>query len=285
MRPRRMGGILHFVRRWGGVKPTVGLIVVIIVVASAVLAPLVAPYPPAEANLSNVRQPPSWEHWFGTDTLGRDVFSRVIWGGRISLLAGVIPVLIGVSIGGALGLIGGYFGGKSEHVIMRLADALLAFPPLVLTLALVYALGPNFQNALIAIGIAMIPEYIRVVRGQVLSLREFEFVSAAVAVGAGNCRIISRHIAPNLVAAVLVLATIQAGRAILIEAGLSYLGLGVQPPKASWGSMVQTGYPYLNQAPWMCVFPGIAIMITVLALNFVGDGLRDALDPRLRGAK
>ncbi len=273
----------RFVNRWlSGAKPIVGLSLLVIIIGSALLAPVLAPYSPTQTDFSIARNPPSWEHWFGTDNLGRDVLSRIIYGGRISLLAGITPILISVSIGSVFGLIAGYFRGWPEHLIMRGTDAMMAFPPLVLTFAIIYALGPNLRNALIAIGITMIPEYIRVVRGQVLTLREREFVHAALVVGAGSRRIIWRHITPNLMAPIIVCATIGSGRAILIEAGLSYLGLGVQPPKASWGSMIQVGYTYLDQAPWMAIFPGLAIILTVLSLNFMGDSLRDALDPRLR---
>ena len=271
----------RFLRRWlGAFKSVFGLVLLVAIVTGTILAPLISPYPPTEANFAIARNAPSLEHWFGTDNLGRDVLSRVIYGGRVSLMAGFLPVVIAATMGSILGLIAGYFRGRLEDIIMRGADALLAFPPLVLTFAIIFALGPNLRNALIAIGITMIPEYIRVVRGQVLSLREHEFVVAALSIGAGSRRILWQHISPNLVAPVIVLATIGSGRAILIEAGLSYLGLGVQPPRASWGSMVRDGYSYIDQAAWMAVFPGLAIMITVLALNFVGDGLRDAMDPR-----
>jgi len=274
---------VNFLKRWmTGFKPKFGLAVLLIVILAAVFAPLIAPYPPLEADFSISRKPPSAAHWFGTDHLGRDILSRIIYGGRISIIAAIIPILIAVSIGSALGLNSGFYGGWLDNIIMRFADVLLAFPSLVLTFAIIYALGPNLTNALIAIGITMIPEYIRVVRGQVLTLREREFVIAAQVIGAPNHQIILNHIVPNLLAPIIVCATIGAGRAILIEAGLSYLGLGVQPPTASWGSMIQTGYAYIDQAPWMSIFPGLAIVLTVLSLNFVGDSLRDALDPRLR---
>jgi peptide/nickel transport system permease protein len=273
----------RFVTRWlSGAKPIIGLSLLVIIISGALLAPIIAPYSPTQTDFSIARNAPSLAHWFGTDNLGRDILSRVIYGGRISLLAGITPILISVSIGSILGLIAGYFRGWPEHVIMRAADAMMAFPPLVLTFAIIYALGPNLRNALIAIGITMIPEYIRVIRGQVLTLREREFVQAALVIGAGSPRILWRHITPNLLAPIIVCATIGSGRAILIEASLSYLGLGVQPPKASWGSMIQMGYTYLDQAPWMAIFPGLAIILTVLSLNFLGDSLRDALDPRLR---
>ena len=280
---KRKSASLQFLRRWlNGPKPIIGLIVFIIILFCALFAPVVSPYSPTQADFSIARNAPSVAHWFGTDNLGRDILSRVIHGGRISLLAGVMPVLIAATIGSVLGLMAGYFGGWLDNLIMRAADTMLAFPSLVLTFSIIYALGPNLFNALIAIGITMIPEYIRVVRGQVLTLRGREFVEAATVIGAGSRRIIFRHITPNLMAPIIVCATIGAGRAILIEASLSYLGLGVQPPRASWGSMIQTGYAYIDQAPWLAVFPGLAIIVTVLGINFMGDSLRDALDPRLR---
>jgi peptide/nickel transport system permease protein len=279
-RPRRFS---RFLRRWlRGARPILGLIILLVILGSALFAPLLTSYSPVQTDFSSVRQAPSAAHWFGTDSLGRDVFSRVLYGGRVSLLAGVIPILIAGVLGGLGGLLAGYLGGLPEQTFMRLADVMLAFPPLVLALSIVYSLGPDFHNALIAIGITMIPEYVRVVRAQALSLKEQEFIEASRALGAGSWRIMLIHIAPNLAAPVLVLLTIGAGRAILIEAGLSYLGLGVQPPDPSWGSMVQNGYAYLDQAPWMAIFPGLVIVLTVLGINFLGDSLRDVLDPRLR---
>lgn len=280
-RDSRLRHLRRALRQWlRGPKPIVGLVLLVTILGAALLAPIIAPYPPLAANFQIARSAPSPEHIFGTDNLGRDVFSRILYGGQISILAGLVPILIAGLIGSLLGLGAGYAGGHVESLIMRLADALLAFPALVLTFAIIYALGPNLGNALIAIGITMIPEYIRVVRGQTLTLREREFVLAATVVGASGWRIVRKHILPNVIAPIIVLATIGAGRAILIEAGLSYLGLGVQPPEASWGSMIQSGYSYINEAWWLVVFPGVAVMLTVLAINFVGDSLRDYLDPR-----
>ena len=279
----QLNELRKFLRRWlNGAKPIVGLVIVVGVILTAVLAPTITRYSPIQADFGIARSAPSAEHWFGTDNLGRDVYARVVYGGRVSLVAGLIPVLLALTAGGILGLAAGYSGGWTEQVVMRVVDALMAFPPLVLALAIVYTLGPDLKNALLAIGVTMIPEYVRVVRGQVLSLKQKEFVQAAQSIGVGHWRIMWRHLAPNLMAPVIVLATIGAGRAILIEAGLSFLGLGVQPPTPSWGSMIQTGYAYLDQAPWMAVFPGLAIVITVVGLNFLGDSLRDALDPRMR---
>lgn len=274
--------VARFIRRLKGVKPVLGILILITMITVALTAPYISSYPPIETNFSLARQAPNAAHWFGTDSLGRDVFSRVVFGSRISLLAGIIPVSIAGIFGSLFGLLAGYFGGRIEQLIMRLTDVMLAFPSLVLALAIVYTLGPDFRNALIAIGITMIPEYVRVVRGQTLSLKQFEFIEATRALGAGHWRIMWGHIAPNLAAPVIVLLTIGSGRAILIEAGLSYLGLGIQPPTPSWGSMIQNGYAYLDQAPWMAIFPGLAIVTTVLGINFLGDSLRDIIDPRFR---
>jgi peptide/nickel transport system permease protein len=278
-----LGYAWRFLRRWlRGIKPVFGFVFLLVMLVSSLCAPLITSYSPVQTDFSSAREAPSAAHWFGTDSLGRDVFSRVLYGGRVSLVAGLIPILIAGTLGGLGGLLAGYLGGWVEQIFMRLADVMLAFPSLVLAMAIVYSLGPDFHNALIAIGITMIPEYVRVVRGQTLSLKEQEFVEAARALGAGSRRIMLTHIAPNLAAPVIVLLTIGFGRAILIEAGLSYLGLGVQPPDPSWGSMIQNGYAYLDQAPWMAIFPGLAIVLTVLSINFLGDSLRDLLDPRLR---
>ncbi len=279
----RSRDFVKFLRRWlSGTKPVLAVVVLVTMIGAAILASVISSYSPIEASFGEARNAPSKLHLFGTDNLGRDVFARVVYGGRISLVAGIIPILIASTIGSLCGLLAGYAGGWAEQLLMRITDAMLAFPPVVLALTIAYTLGPDIKNALIAIGFTMIPEYVRVVRGQVLLLKQYEFVEAARSIGVGHWRIVWRHLAPNLVAPVIVLATIGSGRAILIEAGLSYLGLGVQPPTPSWGSMIQSGYAYLDQAPWMAVFPGLAIVITVLGINFLGDSLRDTLDPRLR---
>jgi peptide/nickel transport system permease protein len=227
-------------------------------------------------------RPPDREHLLGSDELGRDILSRLVYGARVSLAVGVLSVGISLLIGVSLGLVAGYRGGWLDEVIMRLMDGLLAFPALVLALAITAALGPSLGNAMIAIGIVGIPGFARLVRGQVLSIRALEFVEAARAAGLSDRRIILRHVAPNVLAPIIVHASLRIAFAVLTEASLSFLGLGAQPPTPSWGSMLNAGREYLEMAPWLSVAPGAAIFITTLSFNFLGDGLRDALDPRLK---
>lgn len=249
----------------------------------ATLAPLVAPYDPIEVDIAASLQPPSASHWLGTDDLGRDVLSRVIWGSRISLSVGLISVTIGFVVGVSLGLAAGYLGGTFDLLVMRLIDALLAFPGLVLAIAITAALGPQIQNAMIAIGIVAIPGYTRLTRGQVLSVRARDFITAARTVGAPPLRIVLRHIFPNVTNPLVVQATLATAFAILAEAALSFLGLGAQPPTPSWGQDINYSQRYLaNLKWWMSAGPGLAIFTAVFAFNFLGDALRDALDPRLR---
>ena len=249
----------------------------------AAFAPLVAPYDPIKVNVADSLLPPSGAHFLGTDDLGRDVLSRVIWGSRVSLSVGVISVSIGFLLGVSLGLAAGYLGGTFDLLVMRGIDALLAFPALVLAIAITAALGPQIQNAMIAIGIVAIPAYARLTRGQALSLRERDFIVAARTVGARPIRIVLRHIFPNLANALIVQATLSTAFAILAEAALSFLGLGPQPPYPSWGQDINYSQRYLpNLKWWMSVGPGVAIFTAVFAFNFLGDALRDALDPRLR---
>jgi peptide/nickel transport system permease protein len=249
----------------------------------AVFAPFVAPYDAIKVNVTDALLPPSGVHWLGTDDLGRDVLSRVIWGSRISLSVGVISVSIGFLVGVSLGLAAGYLGGTFDLLIMRVIDALLAFPALVLAIAITAALGPQIQNAMIAIGIVAIPGYTRLTRGQVLSVRAREFIVAARTVGAPPLRIVMRHIFPNVTNALVVQATLATAFAILAEAALSFLGLGPQPPNPSWGQDINYSQRYLpNLKWWMSAGPGLAIFTAVFAFNFLGDALRDALDPRLR---
>lgn len=258
----------------------VGGAVVLAFVALAVLAPWIAPYDPAATDFLSVRQAPSGSYVFGTDEIGRDVLSRVIFGARASLVAGVISVAIALAAGVPLGLIAGFYGGWLDEVIMRLTDALLSFPFLILAVALAAALGPSLQNAMIAIGIAVTPTFVRLMRGQVLAVKNAEYVQAARALGAGDGRILARHVLPNAFAPVLVQATVTIAQAIIAESSLSFLGLGVQPPTPSWGGMLNTAKNFLVQAPWMAIWPGLSIFFTVLAFNLFGDGLRDAFDPR-----
>lgn len=257
-------------------------VLILLLVMMAFAAPLIAPHDPTEANLQAAMQPPGLEHLLGTDAFGRDVLSRLIFGSRISLQIGMISLAIAGSIGVLLGVLGGFYGGWLDQGISRLVDVLLAFPDLLLALLVVAALGPNLQNAMIAVGISSIPSYVRLSRASSLSVREMEYVLAARTVGCYDWQIMVRYILPNVLPPVIVLATLGVAGAILAAAGLSFLGLGAQPPTPEWGAMLGDGRMYLRDAWWLTVMPGIAIMITVLSLNMLGDGLRDALDPRLR---
>lgn len=257
-----------------------GTFVIIFFVVLAVFAPQLAPYEPAATDFLAVRQAPSAEYLLGTDDVGRDVLSRVIFGARASLLAGVISVVIAMLIGVPLGLVSGFYGGFWDELIMRFTDAVLSFPFLILAVALAAALGPSLQNAMIAIGIASAPTFIRLTRGQVLAVKAEEYVQAARALGGYDWRIIIRHILPNSFTPLLVQATLTIAQAIIAESSLSFLGLGVQPPVPSWGGMLNVAKGFMAQAPWMAVWPGISIFVTVLAFNLFGDGLRDALEPK-----
>jgi peptide/nickel transport system permease protein len=260
----------------------VGLVIIVLLVGCAVLAPAIAPYDPLKQNLDLAFAPPSVAHPLGTDDLGRDLLSRTIYGARISLLAGVVAVGIALVVGVTVGLVAGYRGGWPDQVLMRLMDALLAFPGLILALAITAALGSNLVNALIAIGIVGIPSYARLTRGQVLAVRELAYVEAARALGTSPGRILLRHVLPNVSAPLIVQTSLGVAFAILAEASLSFLGLGAQPPTPSWGAMVSLGRDYLDQAPWVVFVPGGAIFLAVLGFNFLGDALRDTLDPRIR---
>ncbi len=263
----------------------VGGSLVTFLVAMAVFAPWIAPYDPTLVDPQIALEPPGGAHLFGTDDLGRDVLSRVIWGARISLSVGVIAVGLGFTIGVGLGLAAGYLGGAFDLIAMRAIDALLAFPALILAISITAALGPQIQNAMIAIGVVAIPLYTRLTRGQVLSVRERDYVTAARTVGAPPLRIVLRHIFPNVTNALVVQATLSIAFAILAEASLSFLGLGAQPPTPTWGGDVNYSQRWLsNLMWWMSVGPGLAIFLAVFAFNFLGDALRDALDPRLRRA-
>ena len=254
--------------------------VLLTVLVLALLAPWLAPYDPLATSWSAVRKAPSAAHWFGTDEVGRDLLSRVIWGARASLSAGLVAVLIAVAVGLPLGMVAGYLGGWIDMVIGRLTDAMLAIPFLILAIALAAFLGPSLSNAMIAIGVTATPLFVRLARGQVLQARAEDWVEAARSVGNPRARILVRHILPNILPPVMVQATLTIASAIIAEASLSFLGLGQQPPAPSWGSMLNTAQRFLTQAPWMALFPGAAIFLTVLAFNLFGDALRDALDPR-----
>ncbi len=258
----------------------IGLVIIVVLVLVAVFAPVIAPVPPAQQNLRARLQPPSAEHWFGTDEYGRSVFSRVVYGARVSLLTGTIPVLAAGLIGTLLGLLAGYYRGWLDNVLMRIMDVLLAFPSILLALAIVGALGPGLTNAVIAVAIVSIPEYARIVRSVVLGTREEEYVQAASAVGVRTPRKLFMHILPSALGPLSVQASLGVGFAILSLAGLSFLGLGIQPPAADWGEMLNRGRRFLPDSDWLLVFPGLAISLTVLGFNLLGDGIRDALDPR-----
>jgi peptide/nickel transport system permease protein len=258
-----------------------GAAVVLIAVVTAIAAPWLSPYDPLKQNLGNALASPGRTHLLGTDNVGRDVLSRVIWGTRISLLAGVVSVTLAMLAGSLLGLLAGYAGGRVDGVLMRLMDAVLSFPPLVLALALGAVLGAGLTGVLIALGVVYTPTFARLMRGQVLTITARDYVDAARALGAPGWRIASRHVVPNAAAAIVVQASLSVAFAILAEASLSFLGLGIQPPHASWGSMINAGRGYLQQAPWIVFGPGAALFVTVVGLNFVGDAVRDALDPRL----
>ena len=263
----------------------IGGVIVLVLLFVALAAPLISPYDPIKVDVSQNLEPPSLAHPLGTDDLGRDVLSRVIWGSRISLSVGVISVSIGFFVGVSIGLLAGYLGGTFDLLAMRVIDALLAFPALVLAIAITASLGPQIQNAMIAIGIVAIPAYTRLTRGQVLSMREREFVVAARTIGATPLRVVMRHIFPNITNPLVVQATLGTAGAILAEAALSFLGLGAQPPDPSWGQDINYNARYLsNLMWWMSLGPGTAIFLAVFAFNFLGDALRDALDPRLRRA-
>jgi peptide/nickel transport system permease protein len=259
-----------------------GLLVIALFVLLALSAPLIAPYDPTAQSWTSVRKAPSFAHWFGTDDLGRDVLSRVIYGARASLLAGCISIAIALSIGVPLGLIAGYVGGFVDALISRIIDAMLAIPFLILAIALAAFLGPSLGNAMIAIGISTTPIFVRLTRGQVMAVKVEDYIEAARAVGNPRWRIALVHILPNIMPALLVQATLSIATAIIAEAALSFLGLGQQPPAPSWGSMLNSAQRFLVTAPWMAVWPGVAIFLTVLSFNLFGDGLRDALDPRRR---
>ena len=275
-------------RRWDALRRAArarlapfGAAVLLTAVIVALAAPLLSPYDPLAQNLGNSLARPGRAHWLGTDNVGRDVLSRVIWGTRVSLVAGFVSIAIAAAAGGMLGMLAGYAGGRSDSVVMRLMDAVLSFPPLVLALALGAVLGAGLGGVLIALGVVYTPTFARLMRGQVLTITARDYVDAARALGAPGWRIAGRHVVPNAAAAIVVQASLSVAFAILAEASLSFLGLGIQPPHASWGSMINAGRGYLQQAPWIVFGPGAALFVTVVGLNFVGDAVRDALDPRL----
>jgi ABC-type dipeptide/oligopeptide/nickel transport system permease subunit len=257
-----------------------GLLLAIVV--GALLAPLISPYDPIKTSQRTSLEAPSATHLMGTDRFGRDVLTRVLWGGRLSLPVGFVSVVIAAVIGVALGLLAGFYGGRLDALIMRCVDLLLAFPGILLALAIVAILGASLLNLMIAVGIASIPDYVRITRGTVLSIKEREFVLAARTVGARDTALLLRHILPNVLAPLIVLATLGMASAIITGSALSFLGLGIKPPTPEWGNMLSEGREFLQRAWWVAFFPGLAIMLTVFAINLLGDGLRDALDPRIK---
>ncbi len=259
-----------------------GLAIIVVFIGLAVFAPWIAPYDPTASSLCKRLSPPSGEHWLGNDELGRDLFSRLVYGARISLRIGVISIGIGITFGVPLGLVSGYYGRWVDMIVQRVIDVMLAFPGILLAIVLVSALGVGLENVMLAVGIVSIPTYARIVRGSALALKEAEFVQAARAAGAKDSVIIFRHILPNCMAPVIVQSSLQVGAAILWAAGLGFLGLGAQPPEPEWGTILSRGRQYMMVAPHITTFTGLSIMLVVLGFNLLGDGLRDALDPRLK---
>ncbi|MDJ0791811.1 MAG: ABC transporter permease [Acidimicrobiia bacterium] len=259
-----------------------GLVILAVLVLAAIIGPWVIPYEINEIDIANRLTGPSTDHWFGTDELGRDVFSRVVVGARVSLVVGFVAVGIALILGVPIGLISGFYGGATDSTLMRFMDILFSLPAILLAIAILAVLGPGIVNAMIAIGIVYTPIFARITRGSVLTIRQSVFVRAAESLGATNNRILRTHILPNVMAPIIVQTSLSLAFAILAEAALSFLGLGVQPPEPAWGRMLAEGRSFFEQAPWMAIFPGLAIVLTVMAFNFVGDGLRDALDPQQR---
>ena len=256
-----------------------------LLVATALLAQWIAPYDPIQQNLSNHLMAPSWRHWMGTDQFGRDVFSRLLYGSRISLAVGLVAVSIYIFIGTTIGSLAGYYGGWVDGLLMRFVDIMLSIPTFFLILMVIAFVGPNILNVMVVIGLTSWTDIARLVRGEILSLKEREFIQAARVIGMKDSRIILRHLLPNALGPILVVATLGIGGAILVESSLSFLGLGVQPPTASWGNMLLEGKEHLTDAWWLVVFPGFAIFLTVMGFNLLGEGLRDLLDPRLKCSK
>ena len=279
-------------RAWGRLRdrrlPVIPLGIITMFVLVAVLAPLISPADPEEQSLRHRFRPPvwdergSWQHPLGTDRLGRDMLSRIFYGSRVSLTAGVVTVLLASAFGAAVGLVAGYYGGRVDAVLMRLTDATMSFPVILLALILAVTVGPSFANVVIAIAVILWARYARVIRGQVLTLMELDFIAQARIAGAGAWRVISRYLLPNTLNTLVVLVTLQIGYVIIVEASLSFLGAGIPPPTPAWGSMIAEGREFVTSAWWVSFFPGLAILLVVLAFNLLGDWLRDTLDPKLR---
>ena len=261
----------------------IGMALTVTIGLIAILAPVISPYSPVEQDVLNQYDPPGGVHFFGTDNYGRDVLSRIIWASRISLMVGFFSVVLGMTFGSIIGVIAGYSGGWIEGTLMRFVDIGLSFPTLVLGLVIMAVLGSGLDKLIIAIGVAMAPRFARIAHGPTLSIREESYIEAAKAIGAKPIRVLFRHIIPNILGEILVMATLWVATAIRIEANLSFIGLGVSPPTPSWGNMVRAGVNHLIMAPWLSLLPGAAILITVLSFNMIGDGIRDIADPRLQG--
>lgn len=263
---------------------TIGMIILFVIIGTSLSADIIADYDTQvkKQNIVRMLEPPSREHIFGLDEFGRDIFARIVHGSRVSLQVGVVAVMISLFIGGSLGAIAGYYGGTVDHVIMRFMDIVLAIPNIMLAITIMAALGSSMFNLMISIGLASLPNYARIVRSSVLSVKDQEFIEAAHAIGARDTTIIVREILPNCMAPIIVQVTLNVATAILSTSTLSFIGLGIQPPAPEWGNMLSGGRPYLRDAPHLCIFPGLAIMVTILSLNLLGDGLRDALDPKLK---
>jgi peptide/nickel transport system permease protein len=260
----------------------VGLLIIVGMAAGAVLAPAIAPYSPTEIHIRDKVTPPNSTYWFGTDSFGRDILSRLLYGSRISLVLSVLGVLLATVLGVSIGAVAGFVSGWLDDVLMRLMDILLSFPYIILAIALISTLGPSVRNIILVVAFTRVPQFARMARGSVISLREAEFVVAARTTGMSDLGILMRHVMPNIVTPIVVLASLSMSTAILTESSLSFLGLGVQPPTATWGTMIGDGRNYVDDGFWISTVPGIAISLTILGFNLLGDGLRDALDPRLR---
>ncbi len=282
-RKRELGpGMQVFGRLAKNKAAMAGLLVLSVMIVIALLSPWIIPYPYEALDFSNAFAPPSPKHWFGCDDLGRDILSRVMYGARYSLAIGLLAVLVGAAIGTVIGSVTGYFGGVIDNVLMRFLDILSAIPSILMAIVISAVFGAGFSKCILAIAISTMPQYARVLRGSIMSVRDMEYLEAASSINCSNMRIIARHILPNSFSAMLVTATMNVGTAILMAASLSYIGLGVQPPAPEWGAMLSGARGYIRDYPHMVLFPGIAIMVTVLCLNMFGDGLRDALDPKLK---
>lgn len=262
-----------------------GMVLFVVLCLLAIFAPIITPYSPIDQSIMNRMKPPSMEHLFGTDAFGRDMFTRALFGARISLTVGVVSVFLGMTIGSVFGVLSGYYGRWIDAVIMRTMDVLLSFPTLITGIIIVALLGPSLTNVIIAITITLIPKFARIARAPTLAVKERAYIEACRSMGFSDLRIILFHIIPNILTEVLVMASLWTANAIMIEAGFAFLGLGVRAPTPTWGGMIREGFEHIFQAPWMSIFPGLCILLAVLSLNLIGDGLRDALDPRLKQMK